>query len=361
MKIGALFSMIRKPNPDTFIPGFDAEFYKSEYSDVAGSGLSPAQHYIKIGRVEHRDPNAYFSAKGYLHANPDVAAAHFDPLSHFMLHGIAQNYGGWNRQPGDKQFQAPKPPPAVGQTGGITALIETFRTHLRTSIKDLERRRLAEPDNRDVQSTLDYWWFHERRWNMTFKTIAPFVEQTSSILEVGGSSNITDFLAIQGIRTAVTNSDLRETIPYIVDESHDVVLCLEVIEHIKDQDGSLPIDIFNETGVHCLVSEMRRILKPGGVVVCTTPNGCSYSSIARSIRMEPPMFLRKHVREFTPDELRERFETVGFETVSLQTPPEPWGQRDDLNIEAVERMVIRAGGSTEMREDDIVAVFRRRH
>ncbi|WP_187274818.1 MULTISPECIES: HAD-IIIC family phosphatase [unclassified Methylobacterium] len=75
--------------------------------------MSPADHYRQIGRGEHRDPNAHFDAKAYLTAHPDVAAAGFDPLSHFMVHGLAQNYEGWRRAPDDDAAPAGTAPTAA--------------------------------------------------------------------------------------------------------------------------------------------------------------------------------------------------------------------------------------------------------
>ncbi|WP_147728540.1 HAD-IIIC family phosphatase [Methylobacterium sp. WL116] len=92
-----VFDLIRRKSSDRFVPGFDPVFYEAAYPDVGPSGLSPTEHYLTIGRAELRDPNAFFSAKGYRDAHPDVAAAGFDPLTHFLLHGLAQNYGGWQR------------------------------------------------------------------------------------------------------------------------------------------------------------------------------------------------------------------------------------------------------------------------
>ncbi|WP_375465990.1 methyltransferase domain-containing protein [uncultured Methylobacterium sp.] len=289
-------------------------------------------------------------------ANPDVAKAGFDPLEHFLIHGLSQNYQGWYRKP-----EAPPLDPIPDAIpGGISEWFQGFRDTVRATIVDMEQQAIADPHNAPLHEGLGYYWFHESRWVMTFRIMAPFIEKSASVIEVGGQSIITHFLGEQGMRVAVTTNDLRTPMTDVTDASHDVALCLEVIEHIKDQDGSGPVDIFNGSGVRCLVSEMHRILKPGGIAVCTTPNGCAYSSIAKALKMEPPMFFRKHVREFTPDELREAFESAGFETDYLETPPQPWERPKDLDIGMVCRMVEYAGGSSRLREDDMVAIFRKR-
>lgn len=62
------------------------------------------------------------------------------------------------------------------------------------------------------------------------------------------------------------------------DKSFDVVLCFQVIEHIDDD--------------HSLLKEIHRVLKPGGVLLMTTPN--RILSLSRN-----PW----HVREYTASEL----------------------------------------------------------
>ena len=44
--------------------------------------------YAGRGAREGRDPSLGFDTAAYLAANPDVAAAHFDPLWHYLRLGI---------------------------------------------------------------------------------------------------------------------------------------------------------------------------------------------------------------------------------------------------------------------------------
>lgn len=72
---------------------FDPDWYYSTYPDVPGCGLSPLEHYSRIGRPEGRFAShaevmrELFDAAAYLAANPDVAAAGVDPLRHFLTQG----------------------------------------------------------------------------------------------------------------------------------------------------------------------------------------------------------------------------------------------------------------------------------
>lgn len=69
---------------------FDPDWYRSEYPDVAGTGMDPAEHYYRFGARLLRDPSSGFSTRYYLGAYPDVAAAAINPLVHFVRHGRAE-------------------------------------------------------------------------------------------------------------------------------------------------------------------------------------------------------------------------------------------------------------------------------
>jgi GT2 family glycosyltransferase/glycosyltransferase involved in cell wall biosynthesis len=66
---------------------FDQDFYKDAYPEVLGQGLSPIQHFIRIGWREGLDPNPLFSTRRYLKNNPDVARSGDNPLLHYVRHG----------------------------------------------------------------------------------------------------------------------------------------------------------------------------------------------------------------------------------------------------------------------------------
>lgn len=79
-------------NPDAL---FSTRDYVAANPDVAASGLNPLLHYEAGGWQEGRNPSAAFDANGYLAANPDVAAAHMDPLHHYLQYGMAEARHGW--------------------------------------------------------------------------------------------------------------------------------------------------------------------------------------------------------------------------------------------------------------------------
>jgi SAM-dependent methyltransferase len=106
----------------------------------------------------------------------------------------------------------------------------------------------------------------------------------------------------------------RDTFPY-EDASFDIVFCLELIEH-------LPSDpVF-------MMREINRILKPGGILLLTTPNMLSWRSILDSIAGIYPMEHMKyykelgfpqHIREYSPWEVQRLCEESGFRISKLKT------------------------------------------
>lgn len=97
-------------------------------------------------------------------------------------------------------------------------------------------------------------------------------------------------------RVGVVRGNLA-TLP-LADESVDVVANLQVIEHLWDQHGFL---------VEC-----RRVLRPGGRLMVTTPNRITFSP-GRDTPLNP-----FHTRELAPSELDSLLRGAGFRVESLQ-------------------------------------------
>ena len=74
-------------NPDAF---FDTSYYLGHNPDVAAAHINPLLHYEQYGWTEGRDPSAQFSTHKYLAAYADVKAAGIDPLLHYVTYGQAE-------------------------------------------------------------------------------------------------------------------------------------------------------------------------------------------------------------------------------------------------------------------------------
>ena len=71
-------------NPDAF---FDTSYYLAHNPDVAAAHIDPLRHYEQFGWKEGRDASAQFSTNKYLAAYTDVRAAGLNPLQHYLAYG----------------------------------------------------------------------------------------------------------------------------------------------------------------------------------------------------------------------------------------------------------------------------------
>ena len=85
-------------------PFFDTRWYLEQYEDVRHSGMNPLLHYATQGYREGRDPGPDFQTNFYLLAYPDVRASKINPLAHYLRYGQAEG-----RMP-------VRPPGIVGKT-----------------------------------------------------------------------------------------------------------------------------------------------------------------------------------------------------------------------------------------------------
>jgi glycosyltransferase involved in cell wall biosynthesis/SAM-dependent methyltransferase len=149
----------------------------------------------------------------------------------------------------------------------------------------------------------------------------------------------------------------KHVYPY-TDEAFDTVLCCELIEHLV------------EDPMH-MMSEINRILKPGGHLVLTTPNIGSMRSVSAILLGYHPAFFpayirprkageeaeARHNREYVPMEIQHLLTDAGFDLVRLETGEfldEPHPEFGWV-IHLLERYKL----SHELRGDGIYAVGRK--
>ena len=109
---------------------------------------------------------------------------------------------------------------------------------------------------------------------------------------------------LPGARTALIEPDAP--LPF-EGNAFDLVLCAETIEHVRDVQG--------------LLSEVRRVLRPGGKLAITTPAHRRLTGLAIAWRGFERCFdpLSPHLRFFTRRSLAVLLSEMGFEVVSLRT------------------------------------------
>jgi ubiquinone/menaquinone biosynthesis C-methylase UbiE len=84
------------------------------------------------------------------------------------------------------------------------------------------------------------------------------------------------------------------------DSEFDLVVCAETLEHVRD--------------VQLMLSEIRRVLRPGARLALTTPLAGRRQVLFRGL--EHPF--SPHVRAFTRRSLRSALDTMGFQVLSLE-------------------------------------------
>ncbi|MHB8465908.1 MAG: methyltransferase domain-containing protein [Acidimicrobiales bacterium] len=138
-------------------------------------------------------------------------------------------------------------------------------------------------------------------------------------------------------------------LPYEVG-AFDVVTCWEVFEHL----GRDPM---------ALLWECNRVLRPGGLLVMTTPNVVSARSLRAVLGGGHPYLwsqfqavgvLDRHQREYTPNEIRMLLTDAGFSDDGVSTQ-DVWSAHD---AEAEEVMTV-LGYDPGDRGDNLVAVARK--
>lgn len=70
---------------------FDGSWYLRQYPEVAGTGLSPALHYLRHGAAAGNDPGPKFDTESYRRLNPPVATSGANPLVHHLLRTEARS------------------------------------------------------------------------------------------------------------------------------------------------------------------------------------------------------------------------------------------------------------------------------
>jgi len=195
-----------------------------------------------------------------------------------------------------------------------------------------------------------YWWLAGKYRiidDVVGRSLSPAARERR-VLDLGcGPGNLLDYLAPHGrIHGSDFSSDaLRfcsnrgyrrlfradfHSLPVLAD-SFDLVTCIDVIEHLEDDRRAL--------------GELRRILRPGGVLVVTVP--------AFQALWGDHDTLYGHYRRYTTGEVREKLTEAGFEVGKL-TYFEPlffvplWIYRN------LKKLMVKEGGIEK--RDDFVAL-----
>jgi SAM-dependent methyltransferase len=205
------------------------------------------------------------------------------------------------------------------------------------------RELLLRVDARDFPADLEHLWEVEHvRYRETLRRIPPAASGEANLLDLGSSRPwLPYFQVLLGYRRIVLNTCYPEShfvddgltvegapladvcmavydveqdaFPHAAD-SFDVVLCLEVLEH-------LAVDPM------AMMAEVNRVLKPSGAFVLTTPNAVRYANVLSMVLGDQPLGWapfngydhNRHNREYTPAEIEQLLRDAGLTPVEVTT------------------------------------------
>jgi len=208
----------------------------------------------------------------------------------------------------------------------------------------------SKPDTLGVPRFNPYW--DARRAAITIEYIKEFNLAKGLVLEIGSPQYLVSQIiwsAFPGVTPLFTSNDLRYERIAVGDSEVDAVICLEVIEHLSDWPYREATTL---NGLFFFLEEIYRVLKVGGRALFTTPNACSLWIIMRALLGQPPMLYEWHFREYTPEEIRQILEYIGFKIVAIRTEY-VWHL---WNFQVLVEFMEKNGFDLSMRGDDIFVV-----
>ncbi len=214
----------------------------------------------------------------------------------------------------------------------------------------------------EANTFTQYDFDHKTRFWETYLRLDEYIEIGKKFLDLGGESKITNYLKNQlGIAVDVYGQDLRYPFD-LKKNNYDLILCLEVIEHIKDRtetSGINEVAMFTRSGVRNVFTESRRVLKDGGILFMTTPNACCIDSIARIFLYQAPQLYSPHVKEVAATELNDIAKECDFELIAYSTA-NVWNPLPPIDREHITGILREANIPTDDRGDDMFLVFQKR-
>lgn len=214
----------------------------------------------------------------------------------------------------------------------------------------------------DGQPFDEYLHSHRLRYCETWLRLHDLTDGVRDVLELGSMSPVGGFLRDRrGANLATVETDLRYP-PYPApDNCAELVLCLEVLEHLND--AHLPgasigeIAMFTHSGARNMFQECRRLLRPGGRLALTTPNCESIDVLGNVLARRHPYRYAPHVREYARGEVVALAEEAGF-TTERNSTFFAWNASPDTDRQALITGLHAMGFDMADRGDDAFFVFR---
>lgn len=197
--------------------------------------------------------------------------------------------------------------PGYWRAGGPDPSLQGAETPARFVDRAMRRYLAAHPGDEHAARSYPY---DVLRLAKTLEWLAALQPSGLRILELGGGG-VASFVLEQAFpdnEYVRDHTDLRQPLPH-GDEQFDLVLAMEVIEHVADIEYAHATRL---SGIRHALREVRRVMRVHGSMLLTTPNACSLLVLDRALRLEPPWQYPFHFRELTPRELQILVEQAGL-------------------------------------------------
>jgi SAM-dependent methyltransferase len=211
--------------------------------------------------------------------------------------------------------------------------------------------------------TQQMWLAHTHRLMLTEKWITESLrgfEGPVQALDLGVRDVASDYWQIKFPNVAWQNTDFNLRYPWkIAPGSFDLILCTELVEHLSDQHNEQSFNEgFYKLGFLALLRESFKALKPGGILLLTTPNAASLVHLRAVLNGTPPWFFIKHVREYTLPEIIELANRVGF-TIIKKRAIHCMTDMNPSEYAFLFKILLENGYPVEDRGDDLFVMARK--
>jgi hypothetical protein len=205
------------------------------------------------------------------------------------------------------------------------------------------------------QQYTEDWMCHIYRLLLSLKELDAIIPDNKdfTVLEMGSEGVVSDLLKSRfpGAKFLNTTSDLRRRWDF-PDEFADLIVSMEVVEHLTDPEAGEYLDGFYKSGLKSTLQEAFRVLKKGGKSFITTPNAASIYCLEKILDGNSAWYYPLHVREYTLDEMTAEVKEANFQiekAAAVHCMTAPIG----VNYAPTFTLLAKHGWPTKNRGDDI--------
>ncbi len=196
---------------------------------------------------------------------------------------------------------------------------------------------------------------HIYRFYLSLKELDTLIpdDREFAVLEMGSESVFSDLLKdrFPGAIFFNTSGDLRRKWEF-PDEYTDLVISMEVVEHLTDPELVEYLDGFYKSGLKSTLRETYRVLKKGGKCFLTTPNAASAYCLDKILSGNSAWYYPLHVREYTLAEITAELIEAGF-IVEKAAAVNCLTAAKAMDYWPIFRLLLEHGRQTDNRGDDI--------